>query len=390
MFVRHSTKTIGTTALFAVLLASANAQSRSVNGFYWPLVNFTYSSAGSWYHINYLGNGTTHIGIDMMAAERTPVYAIADGTCILVQADGDPQSHNNMAVFVKHVDDFKRPFSSLYMHIKPVVAKNAHIKAGQLIGTIGINDNGNHLHFGIFTGDNMTPYGAGYPLNGWGRVPNPPPTNRNGFDNPRYWVEKFSPDGFTDEIGRGSTHRGAFLQVFHDFGGHEIFEKAQGNVRTWGPSNTQVEVQDFTWQGQGARQLIYNGQVVCAVYGAIGAVYNAANGPYGAFGKPLCSEVDCMNRTGIMGRMNGFQGGDIIWNRVNAYGVMGSIRNKYNQPGSAKGTLGFPTCQQSSYPTSKWGSKGVMSGFEGGDILSSIRGTYPIIGAMRDKYNADG
>ena len=95
-----------------------------------------------------------HNGIDLAAAEGTPIYATRAGkvTVTSYQAGGAGNY-----VSINHLDGF----SSVYMHMTHyVVSVGQTVKAGQLIGYVGSTgiSTGPHLHFGIsYAGSYVNP-----------------------------------------------------------------------------------------------------------------------------------------------------------------------------------------------------------------------------------------
>ena len=95
-----------------------------------------------------------HNGIDLAAAEGTPIYATRAGkvTVASYQAGGAGNY-----VSINHLDGF----SSVYMHMTHyVVSVGQTVKAGQLIGYVGSTgiSTGPHLHFGIsYAGSYVNP-----------------------------------------------------------------------------------------------------------------------------------------------------------------------------------------------------------------------------------------
>ena len=90
------------------------------------------------------GASSYHQGIDLGAAEGTPIYATRTGRVSIA-------SYSNSAgnyVSINHGDGF----SSIYMHMtRYVVSSGQAVSAGQLIGYVGSTgiSTGPHLHFGI-------------------------------------------------------------------------------------------------------------------------------------------------------------------------------------------------------------------------------------------------
>ena len=92
-----------------------------------------------------LGYARMHNGIDLAAAQGTPIYATRAGkvTTCSYQAGGAGNY-----VSINHLDGF----SSIYMHMTHyVVSPGQNVSQGQLIGYVGNTglSTGPHLHFGI-------------------------------------------------------------------------------------------------------------------------------------------------------------------------------------------------------------------------------------------------
>jgi murein DD-endopeptidase MepM/ murein hydrolase activator NlpD len=91
------------------------------------------------------GKWKMHDGVDMAAAQGTPIYAAKSGkvTTASYQAGGA-----GYYVSINHGDGF----SSIYMHMTHfIVAPGQYVTAGQVIGYVGSTggSTGPHLHFGI-------------------------------------------------------------------------------------------------------------------------------------------------------------------------------------------------------------------------------------------------
>jgi murein DD-endopeptidase MepM/ murein hydrolase activator NlpD len=91
------------------------------------------------------GTWTMHNGVDMAAAQGTPIYAAKSGkvTKTSFQAGGA-----GYYVSINHGDGF----SSIYMHMTHyIVSPGQYVNAGQVIGYVGSTggSTGPHLHFGI-------------------------------------------------------------------------------------------------------------------------------------------------------------------------------------------------------------------------------------------------
>jgi len=91
------------------------------------------------------GKWKMHNGVDMAAAQGTPIYAAKSGkvTVTSFQAGGA-----GYYVSINHGDGF----SSVYMHMTHyIVSPGQYVTAGQVIGYVGSTggSTGPHLHFGI-------------------------------------------------------------------------------------------------------------------------------------------------------------------------------------------------------------------------------------------------
>lgn len=90
------------------------------------------------------GASSYHQGVDLSAAEGTPVYASRGGQ-VSVATYGSAAGYY---VKINHLDGF----SSIYMHLKNyVVSAGQNVSQGQVIGYVGKTGvaTGFHLHFGI-------------------------------------------------------------------------------------------------------------------------------------------------------------------------------------------------------------------------------------------------
>ncbi|MBE6922921.1 MAG: hypothetical protein E7465_07045 [Ruminococcaceae bacterium] len=100
------------------------------------------------------GKWKMHNGVDMAAAQGTPIYAAKSGkvTTASYQAGGA-----GYYVSINHGDGF----SSVYMHMTHfIVSPGQYVTAGQVIGYVGSTggSTGPHLHFGIsYNGSYVNP-----------------------------------------------------------------------------------------------------------------------------------------------------------------------------------------------------------------------------------------
>ncbi|MBO5715317.1 MAG: M23 family metallopeptidase, partial [Clostridia bacterium] len=89
-----------------------------------------------------------HLGIDILANEETPVYAVADGTVIQIWED----VRMGQCIAVKHNGDAVSIYKNVSVELPTGIIEGATVTAGQQIATIGstamveIADEP-HLHF---------------------------------------------------------------------------------------------------------------------------------------------------------------------------------------------------------------------------------------------------
>jgi hypothetical protein len=97
--------------------------------------------------------GEFHTGSDFAEADKSPIYAVADGEVV----DAGPTWYLGQWVVIKHVFDGK-VYTSVYGHLtagSQVVKKGDKVKAGQQIaleGSTGLST-GPHLHLEIWDGE---------------------------------------------------------------------------------------------------------------------------------------------------------------------------------------------------------------------------------------------
>lgn len=105
--------------------------------------------------------GGAHMGIDMLAAGGTPIFAAAAG---VVRVSQESFGGYGVAVTIDHVINGQR-VSTLYGHMiygSRQVSAGQTVEAGQLIGLVGSTgrSTANHLHFETFiNGQNVDPLG---------------------------------------------------------------------------------------------------------------------------------------------------------------------------------------------------------------------------------------
>ncbi|GAP40474.1 M23 family metallopeptidase [Flexilinea flocculi] len=122
-------------------------------GFYWPtgsepkILN-KYNSSGCKGKEEYIST-QYHIGVDIDAEVKDPVYPIADGKVISISKKG--WGNGNVALLILHQLSDGKNFIAVYGHIKTELKQNDEVKVTKPIGTIGDYDPP-HLHLSIFDG----------------------------------------------------------------------------------------------------------------------------------------------------------------------------------------------------------------------------------------------
>ncbi len=100
-----------------------------------------------------------HLGVDIGAAEGTPVVSVTDG--VVIQASyGDNGGYGNMVVISHNVNG--TPMVSIYGHLSSIsVSAGQTVSGGQNIGAVGNTGNsfGAHLHIEMLSGINYMPAG---------------------------------------------------------------------------------------------------------------------------------------------------------------------------------------------------------------------------------------
>ena len=94
-----------------------------------------------------------HLGIDILTAEETPVYAVADGTVMQIWED----VRMGQCIAVKHNGDAVSIYKNVSAEFPNGIIEGATVRAGQQIATVGstamveIADEP-HLHFEMTVG----------------------------------------------------------------------------------------------------------------------------------------------------------------------------------------------------------------------------------------------
>lgn len=122
-----------------------SVQAPSSSGWVCPVPYYTLTSPFGMRVHPITGRYTMHQGVDMAAAQGTPIYAAKNGrvTVTSFQAGGA-----GYYVSISHGDGF----ASIYMHMTHyIVSPGQYVQAGQVIGYVGSTggSTGPHLHFGI-------------------------------------------------------------------------------------------------------------------------------------------------------------------------------------------------------------------------------------------------
>lgn len=128
-------------------LASGDWGSVGEAGLPLPSGSYIITSPFGWRVLN--GRREKHKGLDMAAAEGTPIYAVKDGICTV---SGHDPSYGN-CVSIDHGDGLM----TRYAHMSLVVVTDGQsVTAGEVIGFVGATGNatGNHLHFEVRINNN--------------------------------------------------------------------------------------------------------------------------------------------------------------------------------------------------------------------------------------------
>ncbi len=125
---------------------STTAPPASGEGFYFPMQYCTMLTSAYGYRVHPItGNYSFHNGVDLAAAQGTPIYATKSGTVTTA-------TYNyafGYYVVVNHLDGF----SSLYGHMTHyTVSEGDYVTRGEIIGYVGSTgySTGPHLHFTIY------------------------------------------------------------------------------------------------------------------------------------------------------------------------------------------------------------------------------------------------
>jgi len=142
----------------------------------WPLAQYRYGAV-------FFAPNVVHTGVDIDAAEGTPILAAGPGT--VISADwglysGSAGNHNDpygQAVVIRHDFGYKgENLFTIYAHMSKIIAiVGQHVETGDVLGLVGSTGatTGPHLHFEVRTGGNSfyTTYNPELwmaPPQGWG------------------------------------------------------------------------------------------------------------------------------------------------------------------------------------------------------------------------------
>ena len=115
------------------------------SGFAWPAPSYTrISSDFGWRSDPFTGYKAYHNGVDMAAAEGTPIVAAFDG----IVGEASYNSSMGNYIYLEHGDGLR----TIYLHAsKLYVKKNDVVLKGEVIGAVGTTgrSTGPHLHFSV-------------------------------------------------------------------------------------------------------------------------------------------------------------------------------------------------------------------------------------------------
>lgn len=135
----------------APLLAGPPAQGASSSGLIWPVQGVITSGFGPRW-------GSFHPGLDIGAAEGTPIQAAASGTVVLLQSEAESGGYGNYTCI-----DHGGGLSTCYAHQTSFATSlGASVSQGEVIGYVGSTgfSTGPHLHFEVrVNGEPVDPMG---------------------------------------------------------------------------------------------------------------------------------------------------------------------------------------------------------------------------------------
>lgn len=130
--------------LAVILLCSAFTANATPAGVVYPLMGTRISSDFGVRKHPVLKKVKHHGGIDLAAPHRAPIRAVKEGTVVFA----DPYGGYGKLVVISHADGL----TTHYGHCDSIsVRTGQHIRAGQVLGTVGSTGRvtGPHLHFEI-------------------------------------------------------------------------------------------------------------------------------------------------------------------------------------------------------------------------------------------------
>ncbi len=134
------------------LPAGPPAGGASSSGLIWPVEGVITSGFGPRW-------GSFHPGLDIGAAEGTPIYAAASGTVVLLQSEAESGGYGNFTC----VDHGGGGLSTCYAHQSSfATSSGASVSQGEVIGYVGNTgfSTGPHLHFEVrVSGEPQDPLG---------------------------------------------------------------------------------------------------------------------------------------------------------------------------------------------------------------------------------------
>ena len=123
----------------------------------WPLAEYRYGGV-------FFAPNIVHTGVDIDAADGTPILAAGPGTVISANwglytgAEGNENDPYGKAVVIKHAFGYKgETLYTTYAHMSEIIAvAGQHVETGDVIGLVGDTGvtTGPHLHFEVRMGPN--------------------------------------------------------------------------------------------------------------------------------------------------------------------------------------------------------------------------------------------
>ncbi len=123
----------------------------------WPLAEYRYGGV-------FFAPNIVHTGVDIDAAEGTPILAAGPGTVVssdwglYTEAPGNQNDPYGMAVVIRHDFGYKdQALYTIYAHMSKLIAVvGSHVETGDVLGLVGDTGatTGPHLHFEVRVGKN--------------------------------------------------------------------------------------------------------------------------------------------------------------------------------------------------------------------------------------------